>query len=310
MATTETPPPLELRTDMDFAYGVAKAMTPDILRIVANNPSPYTFKGTNSYLVGSETLALIDPGPDDPAHLDAILRAAAGRPITHILLTHRHSDHVAGLAAAKAKTGAVTAGFPLAVARVEGGGTERMQVFVPDMPLHDGDSVTVDGIEFRALHTPGHAPDHLCFALGGRVASQGIVFSGDHVMGWNTSVIAPPEGNMGAYYASLDKLIARVDDQLYLPGHGRRIENPVRMARAYLVHRHMREEAIYNAIANGARTIPAVVDVVYRGLDPRLTRAAGLSVEAHVVHLAQRGRVTFASDPGSSQPHALAPSAV
>jgi glyoxylase-like metal-dependent hydrolase (beta-lactamase superfamily II) len=295
-------PELQLRTDMDFAYGVPKSMAPGVVRIVANNPSPYTFKGTNTYLIGERELMLLDPGPDDPAHLDAILKTAAGRPIRWIVLTHRHSDHVAGLPAAKAAIKAPVTAYPLTAIQTDNASpssSERMLALTPDRPLAHGDKISVDGFTLEAIFTPGHAPDHLCFALESTHVQKGILFSGDHVMGWNTSVVAPPEGNMGDYLASLERLIARTTDTVYFPGHGGRIENPLRMTRAYLVHRHMREEAIREAIAKGARTISSVVAVVYKGLDPRLTRAAALSVEAHVVHLAQRGKVRFSSPLGA-----------
>lgn len=306
--TAAKAPDLSLRTAMDFTYGVGKAMAPGVMRIVANNPSPYTFKGTNSYLIGTDDLILLDPGPDDPAHLAALLKATDGRPIRAIVLTHTHSDHVAGLGATLAATGARTAGFSLdasyssvATCMTESigrAGSERLVAFSPDQHLGHDAELSIGGWTLEALHTPGHAPDHLCLALRGPDGPTGILFSGDHVMGWNTSVVAPPEGVMRDYLASLGLLIARTGDTVYFPGHGGRIENPVRMARGYLVHRHMREQAIFEAIAQGARSIEAVVAIVYKGLDPRLTRAAGLSVAAHVVHLSQAGKVRFSLAPG------------
>ena len=262
------------------------------MRIVANNPNHFTFKGTNTYLLGSRDLALIDPGPEDGNHLAAILAAAAPRRITHILITHTHRDHTDGLPALLAATGAKTAGFGR---RAANRGTKRTspsggefvdQDFLPDIPLQDGARLEGDGWAVTAVHTPGHAPDHLCFALEG----TRILLSGDHVMGWNTSVVAPPEGNMAAYMRSLERLTER-SDEVYYPGHGGQVEDPQRVVKAYLLHRRMREQAILDCIRKGTDTVRAIVPVVYKGLDPKLLNAASLSVLAHVEHLIERGLV-------------------
>jgi glyoxylase-like metal-dependent hydrolase (beta-lactamase superfamily II) len=295
---------LTFRTEMDFQYGVPREVAPGVLRLVANNPSPFTFKGTNSYLIGTTSLALIDPGPTDPAHLAAIMAAANGRSITHILITHTHRDHVEGLAAAIAATGAKTAGYgayeitsKVVTDKPGGEATNNSKAwFKPDIQLRHGGRVSGADWSVTAIHTPGHLPDHLCFAFDG----TGVVFSGDHVMGWNTSIVAPPEGRMGDYNRSLEILTARTGDRVYFPGHGGRIEQPQRFAKAYLLHRRMRENAIQDAIKAGATTIDAVVARVYAGLDPRIIPAAALSVLAHVEHLEERGLVR------SSQPLSLA----
>jgi glyoxylase-like metal-dependent hydrolase (beta-lactamase superfamily II) len=277
---------------MEFAYGVPRELAPGVSRIVANNPGPFTFKGTNTYIIGTDELVLIDPGPDDPAHLKAILETIGGRPLTHILITHTHRDHTDGLPALLAATGAKTAGFGRR-ARVRGtkttspSGSEYVdQDFVPDVPLADGSILAGQGWTFRAVHTPGHAPDHLCFELEG----TGILFSGDHVMGWNTSVIAPPEGSMGDYMRALETLNTR-DDRVYYPGHGGQVPDPQRMVKAFLLHRRMREQAVLDCIRTGTNTVKAIVPVIYRDLNPKLLNAAALSVQAHVEHLIDRGLV-------------------
>jgi glyoxylase-like metal-dependent hydrolase (beta-lactamase superfamily II) len=263
-------------------------------RLVADNPGPFTFKGTNTYLVGrGEDVALIDPGPEHAAHRDAILAALGRRRVSHILVTHTHRDHVDGLPALAAATGARIAGFgrstPQPGARRTGasGGEYVDQDFVPDVRLAHGDRLAGDGWAVTALHTPGHAPDHLCFELEG----TGILFSGDHVMGWNTSVVAPPEGRMADYLRSLELLTERAADRVYFPGHGGRVQEPQRLVKAFLLHRRMREQAILDCIRSGTDTVRAIVPVIYRDLDPRLTNAASLSVLAHVEHLIARGLV-------------------
>lgn len=284
---------LEFRTEMNFAYGEPREIVPGVVRLVANNPGPFTFKGTNTYIIGTEELAVIDPGPDDPAHLEALLRAIAGRPVSHIFITHTHRDHVDLLARFQDATGARTCGFGRAglhrpALLQSPTGDEFIDFgFAPDIAMTTaGSEVRGDGWALSAVPTPGHAPDHLCFALAG----TDVLFSGDHVMAWNTTVVAPPEGRMADYMASLETLIGRADS-VYLPGHGGRLEQPRRVTRAYLVHRRLREQAILQAIRDGHRTIAAIVDLVYRGLDARLVRAAGLSVQAHVEHLIDQGFV-------------------
>jgi glyoxylase-like metal-dependent hydrolase (beta-lactamase superfamily II) len=287
---------LPFKTSMQFHYGEPRELAPGVVRIVANNPGPFTFKGTNTYLVGTTSLALIDPGPDDPAHLGAILAAAGSRPITHVLITHTHRDHTAGLPALLARTGAKTAGFGYpagsrGTARSSPSGGEYVDLgFAPDISMADGQSLAGEGWAFRAVHTPGHAPDHLCYALEG----TRILFSGDHVMGWNTSVVAPPEGRMGAYIRSLELLTER-NDATYLPGHGGQVEEPQRLVRAYLLHRRLREQSILECIRTGNNTVRGIVPAIYKGLDPKLVNAASLSVLAHVEHLMERGLVNCGS---------------
>lgn len=281
---------LKFNTAMQFTYGVPDAVTEDVARLVAPNSGPLTFKGTNTYLVGERTLAVIDPGPDSTAHLDAILAAAAGRPITHIVSTHAHRDHVDGIAALKATTGAKTYAFRRSEIPEGGGGDTEAEFvgheFIADIHVEHGDVIEGDGWRLDALHTPGHAPDHLCLAYSAR----GIVFSGDHVMAWNTSVIAPPEGRMSDYMRSLELLLGR-DEKLFLPGHGGAIGEPRRTVKAYLLHRRWREQAILDAINNGTNTIRALLPVIYRDVDKAVVGAAILSLRAHLDHLAERGLI-------------------
>ena len=293
----------EFRTTMHFAYGVPRELAPGVVRIVANNSGPFTFKGTNTYIVGSDDLALIDPGPEDPAHLKAILECIGQRRLSHVLITHTHRDHTDGLSALLAATGAKTAGFGRS-ARARGtkrtspSGSEFVdQDFAPDVRLADGGRLAGEGWAFTAVHTPGHAPDHLCFALEG----SGVLFSGDHVMGWNTSVIAPPEGNMGDYMRALEVLKAR-DDQVYFPGHGGQVAEPQRMVKAFLLHWRMREQAILDCIRGGNNVIKTIVPVIYRDLNPRLLNAAALSVQAHVEHLIELGLVRCDSPLSQDRP--------
>lgn len=278
---------------MAFTYGEPSPMGPGIVRIVAPNPSPFTFKGTNTYLVGSTSLAVIDPGPDDAAHRAAILKAAGPRPITHILLTHAHRDHVDGLAGLKAETGALTVACPrdpdanrIALEHSPSGSYFVDYDFRPDIAIKGGEEIPGGDWGLTAIHTPGHAPDHICFALKGR----NVVFSGDHVMAWNTTVIAPPEGRMADYVASLEILLDREDD-VFLPGHGGRLDDPQRTVRAYLLHRQWREKSVLDALGRGATTIRRIVPEVYQGLASQLIPAATLSVQAHVEYLIERGLV-------------------
>jgi glyoxylase-like metal-dependent hydrolase (beta-lactamase superfamily II) len=282
---------LPFRKEIEFAYGEAKELAPGLVRIVANNPSAFTYKGTNTYILGQgREVFLIDPGPADSAHLDAILAALAGRKLTHIVVTHTHHDHVDGLPALQERTGALTAGFGRSVARpgktrASPAGGEYVETdFKPDVVLKDGDRLEGQDFALQALHTPGHAPDHLCFALEGTK----LFLSGDHVMGWNTSVVAPPEGSMSAYLGAMERLLKR-DDEIYFPGHGGRVYEPQRLVKAYILHRRMREQSILECVRNGQTTIPEIVAVIYRGIDPRLVKAASLSVAAHIEHLVERG---------------------
>jgi len=280
---------IPFRREFSFEYGQLELVAPGIRRIVARNPSPFTFRGTGTYVVGDGAVAVIDPGPDLDDHVAALLAGLAGEQVTHILITHTHRDHSPAAAPLKAATGAQTYGFgPHAGGRrgdpaVEEGGDWD---FSPDVTVHDGDTIAGAGWSFDAVHTPGHTSNHLCFALPDR----GILFSGDHVMGWSTSVIAPPDGDMRAYMASLDKLLGR-PDAVYWPTHGPAIAEPHAHVRAFIDHRREREAGILGCLKAGAGRIDAIVDRLYVGLQPGLHRAAGRSVYAHLLDLVGRGIV-------------------
>ena len=279
--------PIPFRRELDFEYGTLQTVTPLIRRIVARNPSPFTADGTGTYVVGHGRVAVIDPGPKLPEHIESLLRALRGETVTHIVVTHTHLDHSPASPAVRRATGAPTYGFgPHAAAlgpAVEEGGDRE---FVPDHAMREGDAVEGPGWRLEAVHTPGHTSNHLCFAL----PQERVLFSGDHVMGWSTSVIAPPDGNMGDYMRSLVKLLAR-EDAAYFPTHGPPINDPQAFVQAFIDHRHDREAAILHRLAEGDTDIPAIVRAVYVGLPKALLGAAGRSVLAHLVELVAEGRV-------------------
>jgi glyoxylase-like metal-dependent hydrolase (beta-lactamase superfamily II) len=291
---------MALKFDPRFepAHGEAVPVAPNVLRITANNPSPFTFHGTNSYVIGRETLAIIDPGPDDTTHLNALLRAIAGRPVSHIFVSHTHRDHSPLAARLKAETGAPVLAEgphrparPLRIGEVNPLDASADADFAPDIALPDDTVIDGDGWRIRTVLTPGHAANHAAFALEG----TGILFSADHVMAWATTIVAPPDGAMADYRQSLDKLTER-GDRLLLPGHGGPVTKPGTFMRGLKAHRKMRERAILERLAAGDRTIRAIVAAIYRETDPRLHGAAGLSVLAHLEDLVARGLVSAESD--------------
>jgi len=281
----------ELRFDraFDVRPGEAEALSPLVRRVVADNPSPYTFRGTSTFVVGRGKVAVIDPGPDDEAHLAALLRALRGETVSHIVVTHTHADHSPLAAKLKAATGAKTYGFGPAARASDGGLRLDASIdhgFAPDVTVSDGDVIEGTGWRLEALHTPGHMSNHMCFAL----AEEKALFAGDHVMAWATSVIAPPDGHMGQYFASLRKLLAR-NDAVYHPAHGPSRRDPLSLVRGYLAHRKMREAAILHRVEQGARTIAEIVASIYADVDPKLHGAAALSTRAHLDHLVEQGKV-------------------
>ena len=268
-------------------YGVAERLTPRIARLLAPNPGPFTFRGTGVYIIGAgESVAVIDPGPDLPEHIAALKRALAGRTVSHILVTHSHKDHSPASRPLKAWCGAPIYGHGAHVETndVEEGGD---RLFVPDVRISDGALIAGPDFTITGVFTPGHTSNHMCYAL----AEEKALFTGDHVMGWSTSVIAPPDGNMGDYLRSLEKLIAR-DDTILYPTHGSPIAEPRALLRAYLTHRRMREAQIANCLARGEDSIPAIVARLYADLKPALLPAASLTVLAHLEHMIEDGRVT------------------
>lgn len=269
--------------------GTAIGLSPLVARVLAPNPSPFTYTGTQTYLVGTLDLAVIDPGPDDPRHLAALMAAIGGRPVVAIACTHTHRDHSPAARPLAGLTGAPIIGC--APLTLDDEGPRADAAFDPDYAPHrvlaDGDRLSGQGWALEAIATPGHTSNHLCFAL----AQEQALFTGDHVMGWSTSVVAPPDGDMTAYLASLERLIAR-EDAIYYPAHGEPIERPRRFVRGMLGHRKMREGQILRLLGrDGPGAIPHMVQHMYKGLDPRLTGAAGRSVLAHLLDLERRGLV-------------------
>jgi glyoxylase-like metal-dependent hydrolase (beta-lactamase superfamily II) len=278
----------------DAPTGLAMAVDPLVTRILAPNPSPFTYTGTQSYLVGTTALAVIDPGPDEPAHLDALMAAIGGREVVAIMCTHTHRDHSPAAAPLKALTGAPIIGCaPLSLADAGPRADAAFDTsYVPDRVLADGETVTGPGWTLMAVATPGHTSNHLCFAL----PESGALFSGDHVMGWSTTVVAPPDGDMAAYMRSLDKLMGRAGDRIYFPAHGEPVEKPHRFVRGLIGHRKQREGQILRLLKAGTGAVPELVGRMYAGLDPRLTGAAGRSVLAHLIDLRDRGLVIEEGD--------------
>jgi glyoxylase-like metal-dependent hydrolase (beta-lactamase superfamily II) len=279
-------------------YGEEVRVTPRISRIVANNPGPFTFMGTGVYIVGGDEIAVIDPGPDMPEHVEAMKRALDGRRVTHILVTHTHNDHSPAAKPLKEWSGAKTYAFgPHGSGRdksSEDGGPKMEaggdMAFMPDVRVKDGDMIAGNGFTFDCVHTPGHTSNHMCFAL----REERALFTGDHIMGWSTTVVTPPDGDMAQYIASVRKLEARNDHTLY-PTHGAPITAPKPFLAAYLEHRIDRERQVLACIADGLATIPEMVARMYADVDKRLHPAASRSVLAHLIKLEHEGRIVNVS---------------
>ena len=272
----------------DQPTGVVQILHPLVRRLLAPNPSAFTFTGTQSYIVGAGEVAVIDPGPDDPAHIAALLAATLGERITALVCTHTHRDHSPAARPLAAATGAPIAGCAALVLDDSGPRADASfdADYVPDRVLADGDELTGPGWTLRAVATPGHTSNHLCLAL----PEANALFTGDHVMGWSTTVVSPPDGDMADYMASLQRLLER-DDAVYYPAHGDPIDRPQRMVRGLIGHRRQREGQILRLLGEGDKPVPAMVASMYAGIDPRLHGAAGRSVLAHLIDLRVRGLV-------------------
>lgn len=294
--------------EFDFAWGRRDQVSPLIQRVIAENPGPFTFTGTGTYIVGRDApgaaVAVIDPGPPDDRHLDALIQAVADRRVSHILVTHTHRDHsplARPFARAVGDPPILAARPPERTIHASGDSEEGDDdAFTPDIELSDGRTITGDGWTLEVLATPGHASNHLAFAL----IEENALFCGDHVMGWSTTVVAPPDGSMGDYLASLDRVIARGFSTLW-PTHGAPITDPAPFLAAYRAHRLERERQILDRMAAGDRTIAAMVPVLYSAVDRRLWPAASLSVLAHLIKLIDDGLVS--ADPGATLDAIYAP---
>ncbi|QVM83495.1 MBL fold metallo-hydrolase [Novosphingobium decolorationis] len=276
-------------------YALAETIAPKVRRVLARNPSPFTYTGTQTYLVGDGAeVAVIDPGPAQEEHITAILDALGEARLTAILCTHTHRDHSPAAAPLSARTGAPIIGC--APLTLEDDGPRADAAFDadyrPSRVLADGESISGEGWTLTAVATPGHTSNHLCFAL----EETGALFTGDHVMGWSTSVVSPPDGDMSDYLASLARLYERTQDTIYFPAHGPAITKPHQLVRGMLGHRRSRERQILRQIEAGNTTIPAMVPAMYKGVDERLWPAAGRSVLAHLIDLERRDLVLRCGD--------------
>lgn len=290
---------IDFDTEFSPAYGNAVAIADGVQRLTVNNPSPFTFYGTNSYIVGKSSLAIIDPGPDDEAHFDALMKTIDGRTVSHIFVSHTHRDHSPLARRLKDATGALTvaegphrAARPLHEGEVNPFSESADTDFLPDIAIADGQVIEGDGWALSAIHTPGHTANHSAFALDG----TGIVFSADHVMAWATTIVAPPDGSMADFMASVEKLLTRTD-RIYFPGHGGPVREPASFLRGLRTHRRMRERAVMERILAGDTLIADMVKTIYAKTDPRLHGAAALSVLAHIEDLLEKGRVTTDGPP-------------
>ncbi|MEW5684830.1 MAG: MBL fold metallo-hydrolase [Pseudomonadota bacterium] len=292
--------------EIDIAYGRCDQVSPLIRRVTAENPGPFTYKGTGTYIVGKGRVAVIDPGPDDPAHLEAILAAVAGETVTHIVITHHHSDHSPLAGPLKARTGASIYGCAVASAEDHDDGGVKMEAghdlsFRPDVSLCGGGTIAGDGWTLEAIPTPGHTSNHLCFGF----PEENACFSGDHIMGWSTTVITPPDGDMTDYLESLEAIRARGFDVLW-PTHGPPIREVDPFIRAYAEHRQERLDQITGALKAGPARINELVPRLYADVDSRLHPAAARSMLGGMIHLVRQGVLTTEGPPGPDSVYALA----
>ncbi|MDH4412081.1 MAG: MBL fold metallo-hydrolase [Rhizobium sp.] len=299
MSLGDDQPVPQFVTAFEPQHGMAVPVAEGVERLTAPNPSPFTFHGTNTYIVGDKSVCVIDPGPESDAHFEALMAALKDREVTHIAVSHTHRDHSPLARRLKAATGAVIVAEgphrpsrPLFEGELNPFAESSDTDFIPDIALADGQTVEGDGWRLTAVHTPGHTANHAAFAL----EDTGILFSADHVMAWATSIVAPPDGAMADYMASLDRLLIR-EDRLYLPGHGGPVTEPQAFVRALRTHRRLRERAVLERIRKGDRLISDMVKVIYATTDPRLHGAAALSVLAHIEDLVEKGQITTDGPP-------------
>jgi glyoxylase-like metal-dependent hydrolase (beta-lactamase superfamily II) len=292
--------------ELQFEYGRVDQVSPLIRRVIADNPGPFTYTGTGTYIVGRGEVAVIDPGPDLPQHLEAILAAVAGERITHILVTHHHADHSPLAAPLKALTGAPIVGCAPAAAPQADTGEVRMEAghdasFAPDVAVCAGGVVAGAGWTFEAVPTPGHTSNHVCYLL----QEENALFTGDHVMGWSTTVITPPDGDMTDYMESLERVRSLNASTLW-PTHGPPVREVGRFLDAYIAHRREREAQILRALAEGPARISDLVPRLYADVDPRLHPAAARSMLAHMIDLVGRGLLHTDGAPGPESTYRLA----
>lgn len=294
--------PIPFNRTHDIDYGVCEQISPLVRRVTANNPSPFTFKGTGTYIIGTGEIAVIDPGPLDETHLTALLDATMGEKISHILVTHTHNDHCELVPKFKEATGARVYAFGAHDERaISGSGSVELDAsadhaFKPDVEVKHGDKISGTDWSMECIFTPGHTSNHMSFAL----QEENALFVGDHVMAWSTSVIAPPDGNMADYMASLNLLLEH-DHETYWPTHGGPITNPKPFVQAFIEHRQSREQSILARLHDGDQTIEDMIPKIYSDIDPKLYPAAALSVFAHMEHLVEQGLV---ETPGPITPSA------
>ncbi len=281
---------LSFDAELERSFGTPVTVSPLIRRVLAPNPGPFTNTGTGVYLIGADgAVAVVDPGPLIAEHLSALKAAIGSRRLSHILITHSHRDHSPAAAPLKAWSGATVYGLPdHAAPSTEEGAVDEAHDhdFVPDVLVHDGMRIAGEGFSFECVATPGHTANHVCYAL----AEEKALFSGDHVMGWSTSVVAPPDGDMGQYIASLEKLLGR-DERILYPTHGLPIADPKARLQTLIGHRRMREAQILESLAEGESSVAELTARIYPGIGAGLARAAAQQVQAHLLYLAQRDRV-------------------
>ena len=281
--------------NFEFEYGRLDQLSPRVQRVIADNPGPFTYTGTGVYIIGGKekgsSVAVIDPGPNTENHRAALWKALEGRKVSHVLVTHHHMDHSPLAKPLAAAQGCQVHGYGLQMREPEGGEV-RLEAgddlsFKPDIELRDQDIIEGENWTLEALHTPGHTSNHLCFAL----KEENILFSGDHIMGWSTSVVSPPDGHMGDYLNSLERVKARNFKRIW-PTHGTFIDAPSEFVSEYMAHRFVRENQILAAIKDGFHNITDMVANIYKDVDKRLHPAAAHSVLAHLIHMEETGRVT------------------